>query len=288
VTKTLLGKDASGTFDVYRYDFTPETLGVVQTSPWPDYVTPYDSDDYPTIVMDFGIHGSERPCVLAGLNFFEQLAADFGKDTPYGWIRRNVKFSIIPVSNPWGYENNRRVNANHVDLNRNFPIDWNRGGTSDSTSDQYRGSAALSEVEAQYISALLTEYQNRAVVYFNWHTFGNWSNWKITCFSFADCEPDKMLKAAIQTTERMSVNAWQNHAVDSDGEYITTVQMEVRGDGGLSDKYGASLGIPSSCSECLYKLYDGSAGTVYDTTANSMNVEFVALCVQSAFQTLMP
>lgn len=60
-----------------------------------------------------------------------------------------------------------RTNANHVDLNRNFATDFERGGSSDPTSWYYRGPAPLSEPESQTIIRMLQTYKPK--FYVNMH-----------------------------------------------------------------------------------------------------------------------
>ena len=56
-------------------------------------------------------------------------------------MKNNCKIIIIPVINPWGYQNGRRCNGRGVDLNRNFDYNFKVG-----TSYGYStGDSAFSE-----------------------------------------------------------------------------------------------------------------------------------------------
>jgi protein MpaA len=61
-----------------------------------------------------GIHGDETAAVELAQRLLDQLARD-----PQACAGRSV--FVIPVANPDGVASRRRVNANGVDLNRNFP-----------------------------------------------------------------------------------------------------------------------------------------------------------------------
>jgi len=78
-----------------------------------------------------GIHGDERESVALADRFVRYL-----REYPQAGAGRSV--AIIPVANPDGYLANKRVNANGIDLNRNFPATNFRGSTRFSTrpSDQ--------------------------------------------------------------------------------------------------------------------------------------------------------
>lgn len=70
---------------------------------------------------------------------------------------------IIPAPNTDGY-NRWRVNANNVDLNRNFATNWENAGSTDPTSEWYRGPAPLSEPESQTLVKVFQEYKPRFYV----------------------------------------------------------------------------------------------------------------------------
>lgn len=67
----------------------------------------------------------------------------------------------IPCLNPDGDDIGRRMNANGVDLNRNFPAkNWRV-----SDKDRYfGGESPLSEIESQFLDEVIKEYQPDAVL----------------------------------------------------------------------------------------------------------------------------
>ncbi len=74
---------------------------------------------------------------------------------------------VIEDLNPDGVAAHTRQNADGVDLNRNFPYDWQpigRGG-----DDQYSGPRALSEPEARAAAAFLDRVRPSITVWFHQH-----------------------------------------------------------------------------------------------------------------------
>jgi hypothetical protein len=77
---------------------------------------------------------------------------------------------LIPVVNVDAYDRTTRVNANGVDLNRNFATNWQYGGSSDPNSKYYRGPSPLSEPESKAIVGVFQKY--KPSFYVNLHRGG--------------------------------------------------------------------------------------------------------------------
>jgi protein MpaA len=67
--------------------------------------------------------------------------------------------------NPDGQLDNRRTNANLVDLNRNFPEGWAPLG--EPGNGQYAGTGPASEPETKAIAALIEEVQPMLVIWYH-------------------------------------------------------------------------------------------------------------------------
>lgn len=282
VSKTSLGADASNNYIIYRYDFIPELPTIErESSTSPKTFTEYGVNDFPVFIMDACIHGGEKPCALALLNLMDKIAKATDDNGILGWLRSNIHFVIVPMVNPWGYTNNLRYNYNHVDLNRNFPPYWSKG-PSDATSDRYRGASALSEIEAQYINTILTQYKNKAVGYLSWHTFGSFTSYeRMSCFMAAiDYKADEMQTAGIDVIKSITKSGWKNHNLPVNSGFIGIMQLSSVAQYGMSSNQGAYFGIPSGSPECMYRYYDGQTGANYSTDVNCLNVEYMlySLC----------
>ena len=278
ITRTLLGKDTSGTLDMYRYDFKPEIVllsGSVQSG----MNKIYTKDDYPIVIMDACIHGAERPCAKALLNLMT-LIADAKDYSILGWLRNNLHFVIVPIANPWGYKNNSRTNVNHVDINRNFEPLWEHG-SSDSTDDRFRGTSPLSEKESQYIDAVLSECSEKAVCYYSFHTHGLFTGYNaMTNFSSpALFMLNEMQNIGMNVTKMITASGWTNHNLPHDSGYIGQMEMAY---GAMASYQGALHGIPSACPEVMYRYYDGGTGEIYNTDVDCMNTEYILYAVANA------
>ena len=102
ITRTAIGKDATGTYDMYCYVYTPQ-----------DYKT--------TMFLSGGMHGSEVVGYFALAKTLQLIADATPEDTLLYTLRQNVRFVVIPIVNVWGATCGRvRANGNGQDLNRDF------------------------------------------------------------------------------------------------------------------------------------------------------------------------
>lgn len=93
ISRVNIGKDASGTIDMYAYVFEPRY---------------YQQSVY----LQAGIHGKEVDAVacLARIMYLITNATDADEDLL--WLRQNVKFTVIPCVNVWGISQSTKNNNN--------------------------------------------------------------------------------------------------------------------------------------------------------------------------------
>ena len=77
-------------------------------------------------LIDGCIHGCEWEAGEAPLYLAEYLLINFGKNATVSSILNTTEVYIVPLVNPDGRENDERWNANGIDLNRNFDVDFGR------------------------------------------------------------------------------------------------------------------------------------------------------------------
>ncbi|CAN5175250.1 murein tripeptide amidase MpaA [soil metagenome] len=103
-----------------------------------------------TVMVLASIHGNEP----AGTPLVGALVAELDRDSS---PLQGLRLVIVPVVNPDGLARGERLNANGVDLNRNFPS-TNRG-----TRERF-GAEGLSEPESATIFRLLEDYRPARIV----------------------------------------------------------------------------------------------------------------------------
>lgn len=96
-------------------------------------------------------NGGDAPQNIVTLYFFLLDMLTHCEDDPlYKKLTDNYVIEVLPVMNPWGVQNHSRYNGRDVDLNRQFPNNW------DASTSEHKGSAPLSEAESIAISDFLT------------------------------------------------------------------------------------------------------------------------------------
>jgi len=139
VTKTVLGTETTG-LPIHRYDFLP-----IRPST--------ESTKFPKVFMTSG-HHNEQMGVWATYLFLKSLCDSWEDDSLLEILRHNVHFIVIPVVNPYGFNNHQRKNFNDVDPNRNYPAEWVLTEVGTST---YSGTAPLSEPEIALVYAEMVQ-----------------------------------------------------------------------------------------------------------------------------------
>ncbi|MBE0565685.1 MAG: hypothetical protein IH621_07010 [Krumholzibacteria bacterium] len=147
-----------------------------------------DQTGKPEVLLMTMIHAREIMSGDFGLMFADHLCANYGSDPVVTWLLDNREFYLVSIANPDGVAynemtnpdgggmwcKNRLPNAGYygVDLNSNFPYQWEGSGSSTNpSSDTYRGPFAGSEPETQALMNLVNGRQ--FVIAQDLHTYGN-------------------------------------------------------------------------------------------------------------------
>lgn len=102
ITRTSIGKDESGTYNMYCYVFAPE-----------NYET--------TIFLNGGTHGDEGVGYFALAKCMQLIADATPEDSLLYTLRQKVRFIVIPLVNVWSVSNSHsRANSEGADLNRDY------------------------------------------------------------------------------------------------------------------------------------------------------------------------
>jgi len=152
ITRTNLGLDQSGTWNVWEYQLTPK-----------NYTK--------TIVVSAGTHGNEYTASFALARIVYHIVNDWKTNSLLTYVRKNVRLIVKPINNPWSFANNKRQNVNGVDLNRNMGYLWDyiNGTDYQVGGTYYKGTAPFSEKESQYFRDSIAQYSD-ALAYIDFHT----------------------------------------------------------------------------------------------------------------------
>ncbi|ADY26658.1 Carboxypeptidase A., Aqualysin 1 [Deinococcus proteolyticus MRP] len=124
----------------------------------------------PKVMFNSALHAREYATAELNLRFAERLVAGYGVDPDITWMLDSQEFHLILMTNPDGRAKaeqgqlwRKNVNTRFcptskpgVDLNRNFAVRWNTGGSSaDPCNETFRGPSAGSEAETQALQNLM-------------------------------------------------------------------------------------------------------------------------------------
>lgn len=84
IKREIIGKDSSNQYNIYAYTFEPR------------YFQQH-------ILLVSGIHADEEGAVASLGKIMQIITEESGMDGDILYMRQNVKISVIPVANPWGF-----------------------------------------------------------------------------------------------------------------------------------------------------------------------------------------
>ena len=155
VTKKNLGKDQSGLYDIWCYDFKP-----------------YNAKK--KVLLSSAMHTYELPASFGLARWVQELMES--TEEVFTYLRENVYFSIIPIVNPWGFNQSPKAYGNSRGVNpaRNFN-DWNNVWedfpvyTPQENEWNVKGSEPFSEAEVRILTSWMKNNTD-ADFYIDCHT----------------------------------------------------------------------------------------------------------------------
>ena len=241
ITKTALGKDESQTYTIYEYDFKPNNWNRM-------------------ILLSSGMHPYELPAPF-GLAYFMKYVMT-SDDVAMKYIRENVRIKVIPIINPWGWNQNPRKygTVNGVNINRNFdPMGlWERynGNT---TEWNQKGASAYSENETKILRNWLSRNKG-AEFYIDCHTGFNAFATDVTnaLYYLSDSPIKTQIESALT-----KLNNWITSKFGVTGKANSNRAQNPTGvfDYGVTDYAEKELGIPA------FTIEQRPESTVFGTTA---------------------
>ena len=186
VTKKPIGKDESGQYDMWEYDFCPANYSR-------------------TILLSSGMHAYELSASFGLANFIGNLYTDTENEA-FSYIRNNVRVKVVPIVNPWGFNQypKKYGNINGVNPNRNFDIDgqWASYPSYTPTENEWnvKGSAPFSEAEVHNLARWAEENYN-AEFWIDCHTGESYSDKDLWLYYSSDSPILDRINAGISSIE---------------------------------------------------------------------------------------
>ena len=132
ITRSSIGKDATGKYDMYCYVYAPANYKV-------------------TLFLNTGMHGDEMVGCFAIAKIMQLIADATPEDVLLYTLRQKVRFVVIPIVNVWSMSTDHtRTNGNGQDLNRDF--------------------AKLTQQESKNVMACFEQYAKDVAVAMDFHT----------------------------------------------------------------------------------------------------------------------
>ncbi|MBQ7292139.1 MAG: hypothetical protein IJW79_00215 [Clostridia bacterium] len=159
ITKTDLGACSDGTQHLYEYTLKP------QSDSFETFKT------MPKVLMIGAQHGFEKSNIF-GLYYFVKNLLENIDDELISYLRSQVIFKIIPICNPYGFDNSEYLNANGVNLNRNYDTGHFPQYPDAVVGDaQYGGQTPFDQPETQIVRKFVNDNRD-AFLFLDLHTNG--------------------------------------------------------------------------------------------------------------------
>ena len=141
-----------------RYDFAPT------------FVSGASGAKIAKVMLLSGTH-PEYMAIRALLKIMTSICSSWQNSKALEMLRFNVHFIVIPVASPWAVNHRSRVNANGVDIARNYPAGWTQGEyvAPPSSTSTYGGTEALSETEAQLVNGVFESEKANIIAAIDFH-----------------------------------------------------------------------------------------------------------------------
>ena len=262
ISKKLAGNEVTG-LPIYQYTFEPTKPEILRTEV---------NNELLHFFITGGIHGSEKAGWWCLYETMKQICDNWRNSSALSKLRWDVKFTVIPIANPYGVDNpndpktfNGKINSKGIDVYRNFPSGFTSGNEG---TVGYAGTAPLTEPEAIIISNIL---KNENVdFYLDIHNFSS--------------QPDPNTFLWLLSNEKFGVNMSQKYIsqitqkwkIDDETfpQEDTAFFGYVSGSGGGNTlMYAESLGIPSGIFEISHTMHPKGVSSQYSSEVITLGTE---------------
>lgn len=178
-------------------------------------------DSGPSVLYTGAIHGNEVSTKYLMDRWIQDLDANPGK------IPAGKRVIVVPLINPDGFARNSRLNANGIDLNRNFSVsDWKKD-IEDVNGNPFPGGGGetpMSEPETRAIAGFVAQQRPELVI--SYHSVGGMAI------------SNQRGQASARASQYANLSGYRLSAGDS-GEFGYQIT------GTADDYYAEQLGVPS-------------------------------------------
>lgn len=275
LTMTILGKDQSNTYDIYKINLKPKEL-----------VPSYKKKTLPKICFTTGVHGGEKGSVYATYYLTKALCENWKSNPMLEYLRHNVEIEFIALASPWAYENITaptfwgRTNVNMVDMNRNQSYGWRMGEVG---TISYGGASAVSEAESIIIKSFIDSNVN-SLLFFDYHTNGSsgtdWSKCMYLDLGGNEIINENMVQIGNYWIRKMTRDLVKKYSLTIDTDFMGFAYSEVSQ--GKVAEYALSLGMNAITIETWKKL--PSEDRLYTPTTIKASSEvlgnFMIMCLR--------
>lgn len=258
IKKTELGKPSN--------DSTAQTISYYRfTPPTPERTTECERKK---VFIVCGTHGHEHITSAIAYHTLRNVCEIWDTNTSLENLKYNVEYIVIPVLNTSGWDVHERVNANGVDLNRNFPVEgWSAG---DPTTTTWGGNAPASENETQYVMQIIDDNPNIDLL-IDFHNYHGTDSTTTFLWLVTNRQIEQNLS---QNLLQLMTRKWRKEYdfIPKDESYF--VGTTSGQSGGLMATYGEEQGIPISLTyeQCWRWRMDDTSQN-YDNTAIVTGIE---------------
>ena len=183
------------------------------------------------VIILGGVHGDEQASPFNLYLFAKKLCDGYLADTNFFKLRSAFDFYIVPCVNGYGMIHETRTNANHININRNFPIHlWSKTAS----GDNYSGETAGSEFETQLVMALINSI--KPDMFIDHHNY----TYNMNTQFYVDVYNQKQLKLVYQSLADLSYVCKKNYP-----SYFGNSFDFVKSNGGCPGSMGETFGSTS-------------------------------------------
>ena len=225
ITRETIGTASDETSTMYLYKLIPTAYRNMAIN---EYNRP------PKVIVVPSLHGFEKSAAFGAYYFARDLVHNYDKNPVLNSLRTKCIIYVVPVGNPYGFNNNLRKNANGVDLNRNWgtPDGTSSGGSTDPDSPYYAGEEPFDQPETQAIKAVIDANLD-IILLVDFHTNGQYkvSSWaNVNWISLghrviSDMYCRKTYTAAVSQIAEITENFIKEYNLDTNGDTIGNITI---------------------------------------------------------------